>query len=197
MIISIGGPIPRVISIGIVAPGGVPVTGVEKIRRAEHEHDVVVVVVMPPTLVMPFCVVVAKRGIVLSLPLLAAFNVSALLELHRLRLRHVWLFRNVEVLRLKGLSCRDTSFPWFASNIFCGPISIRNLTFALCLAVFGGFVRLVSATLCFAVFSRLISVDTLTFALCLAVFGGLVRLVSATLCFAVFSWLISVDTLTF
>src|SRR5207244_690786 len=145
------GPIPRVISIGIVAPGGVPVTGVEKIRRPEHEHDVVVVAILPPTLVMPFCVVVAKGGILVALPVLAAFNVSALLEPHRRRFRDVWLFRNVEVLRLKGLTCRDTSFPWFASNIFCGPISIRNLTFALCLAVFGGFVRLVSSTLCLAI----------------------------------------------
>src|SRR6266704_3298178 len=65
---------------------------VEKIRRAEHEHDVVVVVILPPTLVMPFCVVVAKRGIVLSLPVLASFNVSALLKVHRRRFRDVWLF---------------------------------------------------------------------------------------------------------
>src|SRR6266702_6699090 len=92
VIISIDGPIPRVISIGRVAPGGVPVTGVEKIRRAEHEHDVVVVVIMPPTLIVPFCVVVAKGGIVLSLPVLASFNVSALLKVHRRRFRDVWLF---------------------------------------------------------------------------------------------------------
>src|SRR5207247_8206905 len=97
--------IPSVISIRRVAPGRVPVTSVQEIRRAEHEHDVIAVVAMPPTLIVPLCMVVAENSILLALPVLASFNVSTLLQLHGRSLCGLWLFWNFNVLRLIRLVC--------------------------------------------------------------------------------------------
>src|ERR1041385_4509649 len=53
--------------------------------------------------------VVAESRILLALPVLASFNASTLLELHRWGFCGVWLFRNAEVLRLNWLARGNAS----------------------------------------------------------------------------------------
>src|SRR5262249_10292278 len=181
VIVCIDRSIPRIIRIGIIAPGGEPVTRVPIIRCAEHEHNVIMIMAAPPILVVPLCLVTAKHSILLSLPVFASFNVSALLELHSWRFRGVWLFGKIEVLRFKWLSCRHTSFPRFAT---CWKVRFCRLAGNLGLFLSFTF----TCAFCFLQLCGLIGISDLSLALCLAVFSRLVHLrrVSATLCLPIF-----------
>jgi len=53
VIISVDGAVPGILRVGIIAPGREPITGVPVIRGAEHERDVVTIMVVPPALIVP------------------------------------------------------------------------------------------------------------------------------------------------
>src|SRR5207247_5963802 len=78
-------------------------------------HDVIGVMAMPPTLIVPLWVVVAENSVFFALPVLTSLNVFALLELHWGCLCGVRLFCNVEVLRLKWLACRCGRSRYFST----------------------------------------------------------------------------------
>src|SRR5207248_10706532 len=67
--------------------------------------------------------VVAESSILLPLPILASLNALAWLELHGRGLCGVWLFWNIEVLRLDRFACCRrfacsrcfSDFSWFAN----------------------------------------------------------------------------------
>ena len=101
-VIRVDGAIVRVICAGIIPPGWIPVARIPKIRGTEDEHDSVVMAV-PPVLIVPLGFIVAESGIFLPLPVLASFNSAVLLKFHGWGLGGIWLFWNIEVLRLDGL----------------------------------------------------------------------------------------------
>src|SRR5207237_151244 len=96
-----------------------PVTCVPVIRGAEYKHDPIVMAV-PPTLVVPLWRVVPENSITCTLPVLASFNAFALLELHRRRLCGVWLFGNIEVLRLNRFARCSLTLGHPISCLCCG-----------------------------------------------------------------------------
>src|ERR1041385_558762 len=99
-IVCVNRPIPCIVRVGIVTPGGEPVTGIPIIRRSEREHDVVTVMAAPPVLIVPLRLVVAKNRVPLALPILASLNSSSLLESHWRRFCGIGLFGKIEVPRL-------------------------------------------------------------------------------------------------
>ena len=125
-IVAIDGPIPCVIGVGTVTPGRKPVAGVPIIRRSEYEHEVVAVMSVPPILIVPLWFVVAKHCVFLALPVLASLDPSSLLEFYRRRLRSIWLFCKIEVLRLKRLVLREFSL----RCILVGSSFVRLVPFA-------------------------------------------------------------------
>src|SRR5206468_10283863 len=100
-IIRVDRTIPGIIRIGSVAPRREPVTGAKVIWGSERPHDVIAVMAMPPTLIVPLCGEVADNSVLFALPVLTSLNVFALLALHSSCLGGGRLFCNVEVLRLK------------------------------------------------------------------------------------------------
>ncbi len=109
----------------------------------------------PPTLVMPLWRVVPENGISGALPVLATLDVPALLEFYRRSLCGIWLFGNVEVLRLNWLALRclapshgvapgscSSGFTRFASGLYLsafrrGPcLSLNLILVPLSLLVF-------------------------------------------------------------
>ena len=109
-IVSVDGSIPCIIRAGIVTPGGKPITGVPIVRSTEREHDVITVMTVPPVLIVPLWLVVAKHCVLLALPVLASLDPSSLLEFYGRRFRSVRLFWKIEVLRLDCLVLNELSF---------------------------------------------------------------------------------------
>src|SRR6516162_10842667 len=109
-IVTVDRPIPRIIRVEIVTPGWEPIPGVPKVRSSERKHDVVMVVVMPPVMIVPLCLVVAKHCVCLTLPILASLDASPLLELYRRRLCRIRLLWKIEVLWLNRLVLSELPF---------------------------------------------------------------------------------------
>src|SRR5207244_8410969 len=120
-------PVISVIRIGSIAPRRIPVARVKSIPPTEYEYDIIGMAV-PPTLIVPFGVIVAKCRILLALPVLASLDVSALLEVYGCEFCRSRVRWQLEILHLVWLACccslagcrefagcrRRSSLPWLA-----------------------------------------------------------------------------------
>jgi len=87
-VIGINRTIVGIIGLGrIVTPGWRPKAVVQEIPSTGNEHEVGAVICVPPVMIVPFAVVISKRGIMCALPIFCAVNVIVVLIGHTLDVR--------------------------------------------------------------------------------------------------------------